>query len=203
MSASQSVEQWELECIHDHISGGWPTVLTKLLHCCQGNWLLLLSLSCSFSTSCTRHRHSAWRVVVFFFPCLPIYSWPFHTSIHYFLSPNAALLLKPECNMADRRVFLLKSVHVIVFCRSRLFCNKCRTSSRPCRTRSSGEISCLFDINGHWNSLEKWHNTSFHSNQHCNPLLKNNTNPQPILMYKRISRKRLLDAFFSAASSLV
>lgn len=57
------VHPWS--CYAFQTSGGSPTVLTKLLHCCQGNWLLLLSLSCSFSTSCIGQRHGApeWSLV--------------------------------------------------------------------------------------------------------------------------------------------
>lgn len=55
--------------LHDafHTNGGSPPpVLTTLLHCCHGNGVLLLSLSCSFSISCIRNLHGAfqWNVVV-------------------------------------------------------------------------------------------------------------------------------------------
>lgn len=62
-------------------------------------------------------------------------------------------------------------------CRSRLSCNKCRTSSRPCLTRSSGGISCLFELKCHWNSSPSKSTHFFTVRLHHSPRLGNCFSP--------------------------
>lgn len=137
--------------LHDafHANGGSPPpVLTKLLHCCQGNCVLLLSLSCSFSLSCIRSRHGAfeWNVVLACSCTLENWTQTVFIKAAHFVWTKIGCIVA-SFGLIKSRDWCLHEKHVCcVSCRCRHSCNKCRTSSRPCRTRSSGEISCLFDL---------------------------------------------------------
>lgn len=95
--------------LHDafHANGrSPPPVLTKLLHCCQGNCVLLLSLSHSFSLSCTRNRHGAfeWNVVLACSCTLE----NFHKAAH-FVNQNWMYSCEFWDKQIRRRVFALKA----------------------------------------------------------------------------------------------